>query len=165
MIRLRKAFVFFQVHLTAIMILAAGMPQWVCACTSARDRISIPEAGPISAECCCCGTCASMAGENKASDVPGSKSCCNSGQSRNPEALSNSKESQSQNCQRAIAPPKIPGVPPSNPSKAVTVSWVPFTPPLVTPLQSSLPISFDQWSGHSPAPPGDLVTSLQRLLI
>jgi hypothetical protein len=67
-----------------------------------------------------------------------------------------------------LAIPKISGVLSTKASKQLNVlsaNWIASLATLAPSIQIELPGSAFRWTGHSPAPPNDIVTSLQRLLI
>jgi hypothetical protein len=164
---LSKMFMIGQIHLTAIMTFVAGMPQLVCAC-SPMGRTA-PFAPAIQrAECHCCGTCASLPLSNSSPAI-GNRSCCNSDTSlKNDQPTSDSPQARPKGCSKVEALSKTPGILPTKtakPIKALHASWTFPHATLALSLQTDSQRLAFRWTGHAPAPPGDLVTSLQRLLI
>ena len=150
-----KALLFFQVHLTAIMVLVAGMPHFACRC-SGQPADSLKQSSPA-ATCCCCGSCGAM------QDKP---SCCNH---QSPEkSYARSQQATGNDCTKITGLPKNPAVSTIKPVKPIEVSssaWAACIPVIFLSLQTERPNAISCWSGHSPAPPADRVISLQRLLI
>lgn len=150
-----KAILLFQVHLTAIMILVAGMPHFACRCPG--QPANPPQQVSSTATCCCCGSCGSM------QDKP---SCCNHQSPGKSKARSH--QATGNDCTKITGLPKNPAISTTEPIKLIEVSssaWAPcFLAPFIS-LQTEQPDAVSRWSGHSPAPPPDCVISLQRLLI
>jgi hypothetical protein len=162
-----KAVVTCQLHLTAIMVLVAGMPHFVCRCPGDSAKAdSRPVAQP--AACCCCGSCGStQAGEQEASK--GKPSCCGQkngsgktkGATRSPQATGS-------DCQKVTGLPKEPAIATTKsvkPTKVSSGAWAASLVVASPSLQTQPQDSNSRWTGHSPAPPTDRVVSLQRLLI
>src|SRR5712692_2578484 len=76
MIHVNKVFLVCQIHLTAIMTLVAGMPQFICACSPNRDRTAITSTSIQMSECRCCGSCGSMLSGSNSKMAPGNQTCC-----------------------------------------------------------------------------------------
>ena len=164
---LSKMFMISQIHLTAIMTLVAGMPQLVCGCSPMERMASFPP--PIQgSECHCCGSCASLP-VGSSSPAIGSRSCCDpSIVSKNNRSSGNSPRARGKSCSKVEALSTTPGILPTKtpkPLKVLHSSWAISQATLPLPLQTNSQPSPFHWTGHAPAPPGDLVTSLQRLLI
>jgi len=167
MISLSKMFMIGQIHLTAIMTLVAGMPQLVCACSPMERTAGFPP--PIQrSECRCCGSCASLSVSNSSPAIS-SRSCCDADiVSKNDRPTGNSLQARGKSCSKVEALSKTPGILTTKtpkPLKILHSSWVVSQATLPLPLQTNSQPSSFHWTGHAPAPPGDLVTSLQRLLI
>jgi len=168
MISFRKAILFCQIHLTAIMTLAAGMPQVACACSSDPTWAPAISQLPVQmSECCCCGSCSPISRESNPSGRPGNRSCCNSdARSDKAKPSTSSLQMRGKGCTKTAVLPRIIGVfPPKTPKPDASGNWVAFLPTQMPSIQIGSQFSAQQWTGHSPAPPGDLITSLQRLLI
>ena len=163
---LSKMFMIGQIHLTAIMTLVAGMPQLVCACSPMQRTAGLPPSIQRS-ECHCCGSCASLPVSNSSPAV-GGRSCCNPDIASNNRPSSDSPQARGKSCSKIEALSKTPGILTTKtpkPLKILHSSWVVSQATLPLPLQTNSHPSSFHWTGHAPAPPGDLVTSLQRLLI
>jgi hypothetical protein len=167
MMSFSKMFMIGQIHLTAIMTLVAGMPQLVCACSPMERTARFPPAIQR-AECHCCGTCASLPPSNSSPAI-GNRSCCNPDTgSNNDPPTGNSPQARGKGCSKVEALSKTPGILSTKtlkPVKALHSSWTFSHATLALSLQTDSQRLAFRWTGHSPAPPGDLVTSLQRLLI
>ena len=157
-----------QAYLTAITTLVAGMPYFVCACSPELDQAATPPQTVQSAECHCCGSCASMPGSDS-SAANRNRSCCSSGiYSQNTQPTSSSPQARGKGCTKVAAVSKTPGILSTKTSKqvkALSGNWAFSQVVLVPSSQVNPQGSAFRWTGHSPAPPNDLVTSLQRLLI
>ena len=168
MVRLSKIYLMGQIHVTAIMTLVAGMPYFVCACSPELDRKDLPQPTIQMAECHCCGSCGSMPGSDS-SAARLQQSCCSSANSsQRSQPAGSSPQARGKGCTKVEALPKIPGIlssQTSKPNKVLSGSWA-LSPAILAPAMQIGPQgSAYRWTGHAPAPPGDLVTSLQRLLI
>lgn len=157
-----------QVHLTAIMTLIAGLPYYVCACSWESNRKDLAQPTIQMAECHCCGSCGSNSGANPFS-AGGIRSCCSSGTiSQKNQSKDSSPQARGNGCKKVVALPKIPGVISTKTSMQIKVlagSGVLSPATLVTAMQICPQGTGARWTGHAPAPPSDLVASLQRLLI
>jgi hypothetical protein len=161
-----KAILTCQVHLTAIMILVAGMPHFVCRCPGelAKADASRPTAQPA---CCCCGSCGSISsGEQEQSKA--TPSCC--GQKSSPgksKGPTRSLQATGNDCTKVTGLRKDPALSTIRFVKPIEVSgvWEVSLTVLSPSLQAEPQDSVSRWTGHSPAPPADRVISLQRLLI
>lgn len=168
MVRLSKIFLLGQIHLTAIMILVAGMPYFVCACSPTLDRKAPPQSTIQMAECHCCGSCGSVAARDS-SAASFTQSCCSSGDnSQKNHSTGSSPQARGKGCTKVAALPKTPGVLSAKTPKQIkdlTGGWALSAAILEPAMQIGPQGSAYRWTGHAPAPPPDLVTSLQRLLI
>ena len=157
-----------QVHVTAIMTLIAGMPYFVCACSPSSVRNDLPQPAIQLAECRCCGSCGSNSGCKPTSESS-KHSCCNSRSiSRESQPNGNSPQARGKGCRQLAALPNIQGAVSAPTSKPIkTLSSMEALPvAILTPVMPIGPQRSDfRWTGHAPAPPPDLITSLQRLLI
>jgi hypothetical protein len=167
MMSFSKMFMIGQIHLTAMMTLVAGMPQLVCACSPMERTARFPPAIQR-AECHCCGTCASLLLGNSSPAI-GNRSCCSlDASSKNDPPTSDSPQARGKGCSKVEALSKTPGIlstKTAKPVKTLHSSWTFSHATLALSLQTdSRQLAF-RWTGHAPGPPGDLVTSLQRLLI
>jgi hypothetical protein len=155
-------FMIGQIHLTAIMTLLAGMPQVVCACSSKIEPTAISQPVVLASSCQCCGSCANSSPES------GSGSCCRASELQKILPDGNPLQVRGKGCTKVEALSKIPGILPTKTSKLVEALSLTLA---FTPAAFECSLQFDsqssgfRWTGHAPAPPGDLVTSLQRLLI
>src|SRR5262249_44661310 len=104
-----KAILSFQVYLTAIMTLVAGMPHFVCRCSSdlAKDDDSRPAAQATA--CCCCGSCGSTLGaeQKESEDQP---SCCSQKSSGTNKTPIGSHRAAGSDCTKVNGLPKVPVV-------------------------------------------------------
>jgi hypothetical protein len=164
-----KVFLVCQIHLTAIMTLVAGMPQVVCACSPNRERTSVIPLAVQMTECPCCGSCGSMLTESNSKMAPGNQTCCGSKSgSQGTPGASGSPQARGKGCIKELAIPKISGVlstKTSKPFNVLSANWIAGLATMLPSIQMGPTDSAFRWTGHSPAPPNDLVTSLQRLLI
>ena len=169
MFHVNKVFLVCQIHLTAIMTLVAGMPQFICACSPNRDRTAITSTTVQMSECRCCGSCGAMLTESNSRMASGNQTCCGSiSDSQRAQPAGKSPQARGKGCIKELALPKIPGVlstKTSRPINVLSANWIAGLAILAPALQISPQVSAFRWTIHSPAPPGDLVTSLQRLLI
>jgi hypothetical protein len=162
-----QAILSFQVHLTAIMTLVAGMPHFVCRCPSdlAKDDDSRPAAQATA--CCCCGSCGSTLGaEQKESE--GKPFCCSQKSFRTSKTATGSHQAAGGDCTKVTGLPKVPAVSTIRPARPIDVSSCVGAASLavISPtLHAERQDSASRWTGHSPAPPTDRVISLQRFLI
>ena len=167
MAHIGKAFLSCQVHLTAIMTLIAGMPHFVCRCPEELAKADASRPVAQTAPCCCCGSCGVLNGEQDKSE--NRRTCC--GQKNSPgnsKGATRSPRATESNCTRVAGLPKAPAVPTTRSAKPIEVSssvWAASFAALSPSLQTERQNSVSRWTGHSPAPPGDRVISLQRLLI
>ncbi len=169
MIGLSKAFWTCQIHLTAVMTLIAGMPQLVCACSPNLDRTAIPQPALKISECHCCCSCGSRPTDGDPSVTTPYQTCCSSGSSsQKSQYPGNSPRAKGKGCIKEVMPAKAAGVLSTKTSKpigAFSESYIATQATLVPSVHIGPVGSYFRWTWHSPGPPGDLVTSLQRLLI
>jgi hypothetical protein len=169
MIPLSKAFWAFQIHLTAVMTLTAGLPQVFCVCSPDVNRRALPQTAIRMYECHCCGSCGSMALDDNPSATSRNQSCCSSAnRSEKSQTPGNSRQAKGKRCLQEVMPTKAAVVLTTQTSQLMnplTEDCIAFPATLVPTMQIG-PLEFEfHWTGHSIGPPGDLVTSLQRLLI
>jgi hypothetical protein len=105
--------------------------------------------------------------ENAPAGASRIESCCQSKSSHEKAKPSDqSKLERGKSCTKTTASQKIPGVLPSKAKNPVTPgSKTSYQTTSAVSNHNHLQVLFHRWSGHSLAPPGDLSTSLQRLLI
>ena len=162
-----KAILTCQVHLTAIMILIAGMPHFVCRCPEELAKADASRPAAQTAACCCCGLCGVLNGEQDQSE--NRRACCGpkSGPG-NSKGATHSPRATGSDCTKVTGLPKAPAVSTTRSPKLIKVSssfWAASLEVASPSLQTAPQDSVSHWTGHSPAPPGDRVISLQRLLI
>ena len=143
---------------TAIMMLIAGLPQFVCACPGKSGQAIPPPKGLVLRGCSCGGSCCASS-----SPEGHQKPCCQRGH-RNPPAPTGSPAWRT-TCKVSVAASDF--VSPS-PAKV----WSPdIAPPLTLTIlatqanSSSSSWSYVAWRLPHHTPPPDLVTLLQRFLI
>ena len=167
MAHIGKAILICQVHLTAIMTLIAGMPHFVCRCPGELAKADASRPAAQTAACCCCGSCGVLNGEQDQSE--NRRACC--GQKNGPgnsKGATHSPRATGNDCTKVTGLPKAPAVSTTKSTKPIKVSssvWAASFAVLSPSLQTEPQDSLSHWTGHSPAPPGDRVISLQRLLI
>jgi hypothetical protein len=165
MIRLRRAALIGQVWLTAVMVLAAGLPQTVCACPPRQT----PPAGAGSAsrtetrQCPCGGQCCAMT-----STGPHEPTCCGQAGPRPARAQAGKHATAREAaCQRTLLQPQVYTASDGKhtPSDEAPVAPCIGLPVGVTPSLSPAGAESRAWQGHAPAPPADLVTLLQHFTL
>ena len=163
-----KAILACQVHLTAIMILVAGMPHFVCRCPEELAKADASRPAVQTAACCCCGSCGTNFNSEQEKSI-NQPSCC--GQDRAPaknKGVTPSPRATGNDCTKVTGLPKAPAVSTTRSAKPIEVSssfWAASLAVASPSLQTEPQDFVLHWTGHSPAPPGDRVISLQRLLI
>src|SRR5438128_6377518 len=101
-----KAILTAPVYLTAIMTLIAGMPHFVCRCTTNLPKVESRPAAQT-AVCCCCGSCGSMLGGDQPKDKP---SCCSQKSPKKSKGTTSSPQAAGSDCTKVTGLPKEPAV-------------------------------------------------------
>ncbi len=165
--RLRRTTLMLTVWLTAATSLWAGMPRFACACACSSPSRQSGHRNPAAAKSCCCGRgCCATGASAKSAPTHSASSCCNHvDQSLSP--LRDARHcTQPGACNVTLAEPEAliffatRVAAPADGPDAGSISL-----PIL--LGTSAPILTVRLLRLCPgcAPPGDLVTTLQRLLI
>jgi hypothetical protein len=141
------------IWLTALMTLVAGMPHFACRCPDGQVKSFCMGTPSAKSGCCCRGTCCSS--------LDGGTCCCGA-QSRIAGPVVGHS-----NCTKTLAPSVLLTV-----GHGKTTIANPLTVGALLPAQAVSVLSLttmvdarSAWQAHQIAPPTDLITVLQRLVI
>jgi hypothetical protein len=141
-----------HIWLTALMTLVAGVPHFACRCPDGRVKPFCMGTPSAKSGCCCRGTCCSPS--------EGGTCCCGT-RSRIP-----GPEVGRSNCTKTLAPSVLLTVGHGKTTLAnpLTVGALPAQAVSVLSLTTMVGAR-PAWQAHQIAPPTDLITVLQRLVI
>jgi hypothetical protein len=142
-----------HIWLTALMTLVAGVPHFACRCPDGQVKPFCMGTPSSKSRCCCRGTCCSP--------IEGGTCCC-AAQSRTA-----GPEVGHSNCTKTLAPSVLLTV-----GHGRTTIAKPLTAGALVAAQAASVVSLttmararSAWQAHQIAPPSDLITVLQRLVI
>ncbi len=154
------------VWLTAVTTLIAGVPQLDCRCPTGQVKSICLGSVSETSECCCGGTCCAQRIVPIGQAQEGA--CCGRHQSQPANGPSGAGyRAERTGCVKTLAQPESAAL--TQTKTAAGEELIP-APVLVPPaaLVYPWPVSGQDrasWAVHAPAPPADLVTILQHLLI
>ncbi len=175
--RFRQTALVAQVWVTAVMTLVAGLPHFDCRCPDGRVKPFCLSFAFETSGCCCSGTCCSPTEESanrsgygttparQAKKAP----CCS--RHRGPETSelpsANGCRAGGSGCVRTLTQPQDVACAPSQATGRADVAALVAVPASVSFVHALPAAAHNQpsWETHSLAPPVDLVTVLQHLLI
>jgi hypothetical protein len=176
MLTVRKTLLAGLAWLTAVATLVAGSPYLDCRCPDGRVKLFCLPTAAEPEGCCCGGACCPSTSGASCGQGNGSSSanrgaacpCCRRHATQEQERSSDSVQAGQGCCTRQLVPPEVsvPTHTRTAVSKDLTAAPCPAPDAALassptTPADRQTP----SWLIHPPAPPPDLITTLQRLLI
>jgi hypothetical protein len=147
----------FGVWMTAVMTLAAGFPQFICACPGGPGNATPAFSSPQ--PCPCCGGCCGQSS--------GQECCCGANKPEPSKSVPSDRGSGRSICKKAFGPTQSlarPSRTAASGPDAAPALWLHSRPEVISPVPPAAAFSAFRTLPHH-GPPHDLVILLQHFLI